>query len=188
MTTAAKMTMASKLLVTLHDPTGRKRARARQRLMRMAAAAAAGALIAALVGVVERRRRLGRAGSGAADGSAPETGSSMGPFPGSKPIPMDKLTASAERVQSWGADEPGFRAHLGFGVGGTIPADAPGRGSGPTDHRVGESMPTAGGDALGGTVRGGDEVGYADEIVTGAGEAISNSTTPAQNGHGTNLH
>ncbi len=188
MTTAAKMSMASKLLVTLQDPTGRKRAsaqrgRMRQRLVLMAAAAFGGAMIAVVVSFSERRRRSGRAGEAAPEAirpNAPGAGSSMGPFPGSRPVPMDKLTASAERVQSWGADEPGFRAHLGFGVGGTIPADAKGR--------VGDAMPTGGGDALGGTVRGGKPGDFAHEIVTGAGEAISNSTTPAQNGQSTNLH
>lgn len=188
MITAAKTTMASTLLVALQDPTGRKRASARRGLMRqrlalMSAAAVGGAVIAVVVGYVERRRRLGRASEGAPETTRPTAtaaGSSMGPFPGSRPVPMDKLTASAERVQSWGADEPGFRAHLGFGVGGTIPADP--------QSRVGDAMPTGGGHALGGTVRGGKPGDFAHEIVTGAGEAISNSTTPAQNGQGTNLH
>lgn len=221
-------TKASKLLVMLKDPTGRKRAQARRRLLMMGGSAAAGSLLAIAVGIVERHRRrrqsqiddpatqaraaVRTAGTADAEGryrsrhgvgAGPVAGTSSGPIPMRTGAPIDRLVASAERLQKWGGDEPGFRAHLGFGVGGSIPGDAHTRGAikktgrdvtgaratePDTDSRiVGASMPTAGGDALGGTVRGGDDVGYADEIVTGAGEAISNSTTPAQNGHGS-LH
>ena len=104
-------------------------------------------------------------------GAAPGAGATARPVPAgsgaaSGAASIDRLAATGQRLQDAGADDPGFRAHLGFGVGGSIP--------------------TGGGDALGGTVRGGEDVGYADEIVTGAGEAISNSTTPTQNGHGAN--
>ncbi len=212
-------TTASKLLITLKDPTGRKRAHARQQAIRIGGAASAGALLALVGGLLERRRRRNRAaaahvdpspqagprtavttdghgnprsrhgegastGAGTSTGRIPMSGASKSATASLKPItarsndPLDKLAASAERLQTWGGDEPGYRAHLGFGIGGSIPAD-----------RIGDSMPTSGGDALGGTVRGGDGVGYADEIVTGAGEAISNSTTPSpsRNGHGS-LH
>lgn len=237
MYTAAKTT--SKLLITLKDPTGRKRAHARQQAIRIGSAASAGALIALVAGLLERRRRRNRAasakvdpspqakprtagttdaggnfrsrhgagastGAGTSTGRIPMSGAATGASSGRTPIPMqgtdplDKLAASAERLQTWGGDEPGYRAHLGFGIGGSIPAASDSAAGGERFDRgeaaaegapepIGGSMPTGGGDALGGTVRGGDDVGYADEIVTGAGEAISNSTTPSQNGHGS-LH
>ncbi len=206
------VTTTSKLLVRLKDPTGRKRAQARQHALRMAGAASAGALLALAAGLLERRRRRQRRQvevdaaatqarakvrtAGTTDdsgtyhsrhgaGAGPVAGTSAGLIPMRGRAPLDQLTAQAERLQTWGGDEPGFRAHLGFGVGGSIPGDAHTAASDrAAEERVGGAMPTGGGDALGGTVRGGDDVGYADEIVTGAGEAISNSTTPAQNGRG----
>ena len=214
MTTAAKTTSkaaktASKALATLKDPTGKKRANARHRLMWTAGAAVGGAMLAGVVGFIERRRRQGRsddafsapqprtagvtqpgggyrsrhgvgapASSATASRAMPSTTASRA-MPMSGGTPLDKLAASAEHLRTWGGDEPGFRAHLGFGVGGSIPGD-------PVE-RVGDSMPTGGGDALGGTVRGGKPGDFAHEIVTGAGEAIGNSTTRTQNGNGT-LH
>ncbi|MBJ7471462.1 MAG: hypothetical protein JHD16_09170 [Solirubrobacteraceae bacterium] len=162
MTTAA--TRASMLLVLLKDPTGRKRAQARRRLMLVVGSASAGVMIGVATALVERRRRrLGvaaqeRAGwavhgvprpavapdqaghlrSRHGQGAAAGAGTNTGPIPMGSRSPLDTLAASAQRLQAAADEEPGWNAHLGFGVGGTIPAEV---------------------------------------LMTGAGEAMTNSTT-----------
>lgn len=212
-----RQAVSAAILARVLDPMGKKRA-ARRRRRLLIAGAASGALFAVITTVLQRRRahacateaqRLADEARGEArtagttdvrghyrsrhgEGAGPLSGSTPGPMPpstagprsgtrddGPMRSPLDTLAAHAERIQDSADDEPGWGAHLGFGISGAIPAT-----------RMGEAVPTAGGDALGGTVQSGDDVGYADEIVTGAGEAISNSTTPSQHGspNGKTLH
>lgn len=186
MSTAAKTITKATIVAMLLDPRGTKRAKARRQRM-LIGAAAGGALLAVITTAVQRRRAHARADAEAqrladdARGMVRTAGTTdvRGHYrsrhgagaPSPTQSPLETLAAHAQRIQTTAEDEPGWNAHLGFGIGGSIPST-----------RIGGSIPTAGGDALGGTVRGGDDVGYADEIVTGAGEAISNSTTPSQNG------
>lgn len=209
----ARRAISAAILARVLDPTGKRRAaRRRQRLL--IASAASGALLAVIATAIQRRRAHTRATADAnagmtngqprtagttdvrghyrsrhGEGAGAFAGKTTGPMPPSTagprsgrpdggPVrsPLDTLAAHAEHLQNQAVDEPGFHGHLGFGISGSLPID-----------RVGESFPTGGGDALGGTVRG-DEAEHAEEIVTGAGQAISNSTTPSQNGNGHTLH
>lgn len=186
MSTAAKRLTKTAIVVALLDPRGTKRAQARRQRW-MIGAAATGAILAVVTTALQRRAHARAAAeskrlAGDARGMARTAGITdvRGHYRsrhGAGADPLDTLAAHAARIQATAADEPGFNAHLGFGIGGSIPTG-----------RMGDAIPTAGGDALGGTVRGGEDVGYADEIVTGAGEAISNSTTPAQHGNGHTPH
>lgn len=199
--------VSAAIVARILDPTGKRRA-ARRRRRLMIGAAASGALLAVITTALQRRRSKQRS-AGAADASstqgAPRTagttdvrgnfrsrhgegagafaGKTTGPMPpstagprsgrdnGPMRSPLDSIAAHAEQLQNSIDDEPGYHGHLGFGVGGSIPAD-----------RVGGTMPTGGGDALGDTLSGDESESRGGKIITGAGEAITNSTTRSQNG------
>lgn len=214
MSRTARRAISAAIVARILDPTGTRRAaKRRQRLL--IAGAVSGALLAVVTTALQRRRAHARAATEQAaattngqprtagttdvrghyrsrhgEGAGTFAGKTTGPMPPSTagprsgrpdggPVrsPLDTLAVHAEHIQNSAGDEAGFHGHLGFGISGSLPTG-----------RVGDSIPTGGGDALGGTVRGGDDARHADEIVTGAGEAITNSTTPSQNGAGHQIH
>ena len=187
-----------KLLITLADPLGHRRARARRRLLLWGGSAAAGSVLALVLGAAGRKKRrqgtIGQEPQGTprtavvkdpagglrsrhGEGAGPGAGAALGPIPLRGTTPLDDAAARARKVApSAAGEEPGRSAHLGFGVGGSIPAPAL------TDDDA-EAVPTGGGDALGGSLRGEERPTADAGLVTGAGEAIGNSTTPSHDGN-----